>query len=352
MEYVDYIVVGQGIAGSLVAWELFRRGLKVKVVDNGHQSSASRVAAGILNPITGQRLVKSWELDKFLPVAKGCYRELENLLGVKFFNQREVLRLFKDEYEVKQYQKRRSEEGYGDYLGEYFERATFGGVLRDGHGSFIIRGAANLDTGVFLSTLRRFFNDNDLIEERNFDYKEIEFNEEGVSYKGIRSKKLLFCEGYKVIENPWFKDLRWEPAKGEILTLKIKDQLPNDIINCGKWLLPTGDNLYRAGATHNWNEINELPTDGGRDDIIKELCDNLLVNNEIEVIAQEAGVRPCTKDTKPYIGLHPAHSCLGIFNGFGSKATLMAPYYAKQFVDFLEKGIDLDKEVSLNRDKS
>lgn len=347
---MDYIVVGQGIAGSLLAWELFHRGFRIKIIDNGHRSSSSSIAAGILNPITGQRLVKSWELDKLLPVATSYYKELESVLGVNFFKQREILRLFKNDYEVEQYQKRKTEKGYNSYLGNHFDSAAFGNVLQDAHGSFIIKEAANLDTKIFLSAIRNFLKNNDLIEERNFDYKEIEFNDEDVIYKGIRAKKIIFCEGYKVIENPWFKDLRWEPAKGEILTLKIKDALPNKIINCGKWLMPIGEDLYKAGASHNWKEFDNLPTDEGCDEILDDICANVLVNDQIEVVDQEAGVRPCTKDTKPYIGLHPAHNCLGIFNGFGSKATLMAPYYAKQFVDFLEKGADLDKEVSVNRD--
>lgn len=349
MKGVDYIVVGQGIAGSLLAWELFRRGFRVKIIDNGHRSSASIIAAGILNPITGQRLVKSWELGKFLPVAKSYYQELESLLGVSFFKQREILRLFKNDYEVEQYEKRKVEKGYDHYLGDHFEKATFGNILRDVYGSFIIKEAANIDTKLFLTAIRTFFKNNDIIEEKDVDYKKIEFNEEYVSYKGIRSKKIIFCEGYKVIENPWFKDLKWEPAKGEILTLKIKDRLPSKIVNCGKWLMPIGDDLYRAGASHSWKEFGSESTESGRDDVIKELCANVLVSDKIEVIAQEAGVRPCTKDAKPYIGLHPMRSCLGIFNGFGSKGILMVPYYAKQFVDFLEKDIALDKQVSVDR---
>lgn len=349
MECVDYIVVGQGIAGSLLAWELFRRGLRVKVIDNGHGSSASIIAAGILNPITGQRLVKSGDLDKFLPVAKTYYQELESLLGVSFFHSREVLRLFKNDYEVEQYQKRKTEKGYDDYLGERFDPGAFGEVLLDTHGSFIIKEAANLDTKIFLSAIKDFFKNNDIIEEQAFDYEEIDFNEEGLSYKGIRSKKIIFCEGYKVIENPWFKDLKWEPAKGEILTLKLKDQLPNKIINCGKWLMPLADGLCKVGASYNWEEFDDLPTDWGRDDIIDEICANVLLSDQIEVVDQEAGVRPCTKDSKPYMGLHFEHNCLGVFNGFGSKGALMVPYYAKQFVDFLETGVALDKEVSVDR---
>lgn len=350
MEEVDYIIVGQGIAGSLLAWELFQRGFRIIIIDDAHQSSASTIAAGIINPITGQRLVKSWDFDKFFPIAKQYYQEMESLLSALFFNQREILRLFKNDYEAQQYQKRKAEESYNDYLGDHFEPATFPDSLQDTHGSFIIKDAANLDTKVFLSTLRTFFKDCNMLREQVFDYQELRLYGSAVSYKGIQSRTIIFCEGYKVIENPWFKHLSWEPAKGEILTLKLNTPLPDKIINCGKWLMSTSEGVYKAGASYNWEELNGLPTASARADILNDLSTNVLaLKDQPQVLAQEAGVRPCTKDSKPYIGLHPEHSYLAIFNGFGSKATLMAPYYARQFVDFLETGSHLDPEVSLNR---
>lgn len=102
MEEIDYIIVGQGIAGSLLAWELLEKGFKVLVIDDGYKSSASKVAAGLINPITGMRLVKSWEADKFLGLAKSYYINLEKRLNVNFFKEREILRIFKDEMELKQ----------------------------------------------------------------------------------------------------------------------------------------------------------------------------------------------------------------------------------------------------------
>ena len=49
------------------------------------------------------------------------------------------------------------------------------------------------------------------------------------------------------------------------------------------------------------------------------------------LVDHSAGIRPCTKDTLPFVGMHPQQSRLGIFNSFGSKGSLMIPYYARQF---------------------
>ncbi|HYD83061.1 MAG TPA: hypothetical protein VEA63_03390, partial [Opitutus sp.] len=73
----NLLIVGQGLAGTLLAWELERAGLTFEIADEGHGRAASRVAAGIINPITGQRLVKSWRVDALLPVARATFRAIE-----------------------------------------------------------------------------------------------------------------------------------------------------------------------------------------------------------------------------------------------------------------------------------
>ncbi len=59
----DFLIVGQGLAGSLLAWELMQRGAKVLIVDNG-MPNASQVAAGLINPITGMRFAKTHQPSK------------------------------------------------------------------------------------------------------------------------------------------------------------------------------------------------------------------------------------------------------------------------------------------------
>jgi len=74
------LIVGQGLAGSLLAWQLVRRGQRVVVVDCEQETSSSKVAGGIVTPITGMRMVKTWRLDEFYPVAREFYRWPESLL--------------------------------------------------------------------------------------------------------------------------------------------------------------------------------------------------------------------------------------------------------------------------------
>lgn len=350
MEKLDYIIVGQGIAGSCLALELWRKGGKVCIFDDGYKSSSSLVAAGLMTPITGIRLVKSWEVDKFLGLAKRYYRELEKRLGVNFFQEREILRFFRNELEIKQWEKRKLDPGYEEYLGERFEAGVWGTAIEDAYGSFMIKKGASLNTKIFIDVMRKYFKDRGVIKECGFDYKEVELKDEGIGYQGISAKKIIFCEGYKVIENPWFGDLKWVPAKGETLTIKFDEILPDKVINKGKWLIPMDQGCYRIGASYDWNHLDSVCTAEGRDEVMKGLQEILRMNN-IEIVGHSAGVRPCTKDTKPYVGLHQEYKSLGILNGFGSKGTMLAPYYAKWMAEFLETGnaMGLDSATSVER---
>ena len=82
---IDYIVVGQGIAGTFLSYCLLKEGKKVLVVDDDPVYSSSKVSAGIINYITGRRFVKTWMADTIIPFAKQTYLDMETLLGKKFY---------------------------------------------------------------------------------------------------------------------------------------------------------------------------------------------------------------------------------------------------------------------------
>jgi len=93
MDRVDFVVVGQGLAGTTLARRLAARGRRVLVVDRGGDG-ASRIAAGLITPVTGKRLAKSWRWDELYPAAVAYYRDFERDTGVTVLHQRPALRLF------------------------------------------------------------------------------------------------------------------------------------------------------------------------------------------------------------------------------------------------------------------
>ena len=108
-----------------------------------------------------------------------------------------------------------------------------------------------------------------------------------------------------------------------------------------------GNNIYKVGATYNWKDKTDTPTEEAKEELLKKL--QSLLDHPFELIGHQAGVRPTTKDRRPIIGTHPKHQNLHVFNGLGTKGVMIAPYFVDQFCDFLEGKSQLDKEVDLNR---
>ncbi len=348
-EQVDSLIIGQGLAGSLLAWRLLQRGERVVVVDNAHRSSSSTVAAGLINPVTGKRLVKTVGVDETLPVARESYRELEQLLGLELLVEKPMLRLFHSAQERERWQKRLTEEGYRPYLGEMLEPEELPPPVTASHGGGRQLQTAYLRTTPLLHGLREWLEQQQSYRQAQFDYGELKLEEGDVHWRDIHARRVIFCEGYKGAANPWFGTLPFQPAKGEFLTLRSDTTLPDLIINSGRWLMPRSDGLYRAGASYDHEQLDETTTAEARQMLLQALPGFLSPAPEFEVVAQQAGVRPTTSDRQPFLGAHPNHSSVMIFNGFGSKGSLLIPWHVERMVEWLHETKPLPEACDIER---
>ena len=114
-KHCNYIIVGQGIAGTVLAQTLLNQNKTVILIDDLSLSNASRVAAGLYNPIVFKRLVKSWMIDELLPVMNKFYADAEQLLNDKFYFERKIVKPFAEEQERKLWLKKVNED-VGTYL--------------------------------------------------------------------------------------------------------------------------------------------------------------------------------------------------------------------------------------------
>jgi len=157
------------------------------------------------------------------------------------------------------------------------------------------------------------------------------FNDSEISYKDFKADKIIFCEGFRLTENPFFNYLPLAPTKGEVMTIKIPSKKYFDkIISKGVYILPLGNYLYTVGATYNREDISDSLTVEGQS-FLKERIDNIL-NLEYEILNSVAGVRPTVRDRRPLIGYHPENNRIGVFNGLGARGVLVGPYLSNQFV--------------------
>ncbi len=344
----DTLIIGQGLAGSLLAWQLIKLGQRVMVINRADPYCASRMAAGLINPVTGKRLVLPALIDRFLPQALSLYRELEANFSERFYHPIPMTRLFRSADEISAWEKRIKDPNYQPYL-KTDTTVDLPAGIHAPLGGFQQLQTGYLDTLALLNKLDDYFIQHDACLRRTVDYRDIRIESDAVYVQELSAQRLIFCEGYRAINNPWFEWLPFKPAKGEILTVTIARPEIKEIINAGRWLLPVGNGLYRFGATYEWQALDEHATDTARQSLLQSLHELLDANNDAEVIRHQAGVRPCTKDTMPFIGLHPQLPRLGIFNGFGSKGSLMIPYYAKLFGAHLQDSKAEFSEADIRR---
>jgi glycine oxidase len=346
MTDLDYLIVGQGLAGSLLACLLQMEGKNVLVIDNGHRTAASLSAAGIMNPITGKRLNRPLLVDRLLEEAFTIYPLVEQFLSSSFFRRKKVLRLLQSAEEQRQWNTHLESGDYAKYLGSIdCPRTT---ASEKWFGGFEIASAAQLDVATFIRRARDYFAAMGQLDESEFDYDELRFSPNRVRWRRSAAKAVIFCEGYQLSRNPFFNSIQLNPAKGEILTLRAPDFSDERIIQRGKWLFRSATDEIKAGTTYRWDGLDERPTRSAREEIEQSI--RLFANFDFEIIDQTAGVRPVIRvDNRPIVGSHPENKRVAVLNGLGSKGVLQAPFASRQLIGSLERGEPIHPDFDVCR---
>lgn len=343
---IDYIIVGQGIAGSLLACHLLNAGKKILVIDEFNPNSSSNIAAGVINPVTGRKMVKSWMIDEVLPYAKTTYKSLEKLLGLSFFFDKEIYKLFSSTDDVLLWNKRKEDTEYQNYLSDIISLNENDSTIAAPFSAGMIKNACWLDVPVFTKACRNYFKEKQVLVETKFEISSIaDYN--AIVYDTYKAKGIIFCEGYKAYNNPLFSWIPFALAKGEQLLIESQHLQLNNIINKNIFIVPKGNDKYSVGSTFIWNDTEESITETGRAELISKL--NKIIRAPYTIIEEKAGIRPAMMDRRPVLGAHPNYKNVYIFNGFGTKGVSLAPYLAAHFVEFLNDKVSILDEISINR---
>jgi glycine/D-amino acid oxidase-like deaminating enzyme len=343
----DYLIVGQGLAGSLLAFELIEKGAKVLVFDNPNGPSSSKVAAGIFNPVTGKRFVKTWLCDEIYPNIIPFYESLEAKFGVKILHKLPILRPIesvKEQNQIIELADDPENESYVSYEQSPVEIKELTdskfGVLSTKIGGWV-------DVPLFLETIKKYLLEKTSCINQVVEYEQFMIGNDSVNYQKFSFKKVIFCEGYSTINNPYFNWLPFNAVKGEVLNLKMDATLKNFILLKGIFVVPNPNGTYKVGATYNWVDKTSEITKDGRGEIEEKL--RKLTKIDCEFVSQSAGIRPATVDRRPFLGLHPKFNSIGIFNGLGTKGVSLGPYFAQHFANFLINNEQLNSDVNINR---
>lgn len=345
---VDFVIVGQGIAGTLLHYLLSKEGLTGIVVDKGHEESASKVASGLINPITGRKYVRSWMFDELKSELTKLYKELEKVLGIQCFDDHKIVRVLNSIKEENLWYTKSTTLGYEKYFVDEVDSTAYENMIKDATSFGEVRDGAKVDLALLIEAYRDKLSASESLITAAFDYDELSKENDGSwSYQALSFDKIIFCEGWRLKFNPYFPKQGQESAKGEALIVRLKGVKLEPSIKKKIFITPLNGDLYWVGSTYQWEFEDHKPTSAKKEYLIEAL--DKMLDLDYEVVDHIAGVRPTTLDRRPLLGQHPKNSKMYVFSGLGTKGASLAPYWAKQMMRLIIHSEEVPSEADIAR---
>jgi glycine/D-amino acid oxidase-like deaminating enzyme len=341
----EYMVVGLGIAGITLCEQLQKNGKTFVAIDSGLEGATAK-SGGVFNPTVLKRFTAAWNANVFFPVAVSFYRQLSERLQAKIFSETPILRIFKTVEEQNNWTVASDKKELREFLSSKFLKNE-NESLSASFGFGEVLGTAQIYTEKLLLGYRNYLEKMGNLLSEHFQYELLQQTSNGVVYKNIKAKKILFAEGSKAVENPYFPKHTLIGNKGEYVIIKAPDLNLDTLLKGSLYVIPMGDHIYKIGATYSRDDYSLHCTPAAKEEILSKVAN--FITCPFEVIGQTAGVRPTTKDHRPLLGSTAENPNLVFFNGLGSRGFLMAPLLAEILYHYLENGKPLPKEMAISR---
>lgn len=347
MKQVDYIIVGQGLAGSCLIQTLLHEKQTVEVIASAEKKPSSEVAAGLYNPVTGKKMLLTWNAEILFPLLDTFYKKVEEEFQTKIIYPKKIFRPFSDIQAQTDFWIKSSKE-IEPFAEPEKDNAQYEPYIKNPFGGLSTKQSGYVDVKAFLDVVKQQLLASDSYMEDTFDYNALTFtNDEKVRYKNIEAKRIIFAEGYYNKYNPFFNWVPVKGMKGDVLTLKIEDYPIEDVVNKHFFIIPLPNGTHRIGSSYIRDFEDDLPTEAGLNEIIAGA--HTILKKPFVVLEQKAGIRPTIEGHRPIIGEHPEQPLVLIFNGLGTKGVSIAPYAAIELTKFLVQGQEIEKSISVNR---
>lgn len=345
VNHYDIIIVGQGICGTVLSSSLILQGQKVLVIDDGSNKAASKIASGVINPVTGRRIVKTWQIDDVMPAAVSIYQALEKKLDTSIVKQCNIINFHASEQMQKAFADRIAEDP--TYLSTGPLSNAISAAFDAPFGHTFIDPCWLIDIENLLHHWRKYLTEKNAFVENIFNYNKLDINADLITYDKYTANKIIFCEGAKGVANPYFKQLPFAPNKGEALLVDIKDLDNRFIYKKTVSIVPWKNSTFWVGSNYEWNNNNDDPSLAFKEKTIAAL--NEWLKLPYQVVDHIAAIRPANIQRRPFVGMHPTYKNLGIFNGMGTKGCSLAPFFAEQMTAHILHQSPIDNEATIDR---
>lgn len=343
---VDYIIIGQGICGTFLSWNLIKEGKSVLVIDEANPFSSSKVASGVINPVTGRRVVTVWMAEELFPFCREVYTQISQTIGTNVIDQKNTISFANSVQMLEGYRKRAEVEN--SYISTVTNKEAQAAYFNFVFDCFEINPTYLINLPLLLSRWRNQLQASSSLFEEKFDDSFLQFTADSIQYKNFNASKIIFCNGVKAFESVYWKNLPYVYNKGEVLIAEISGLPATNIYKFGPLtLVPWQNNLWWVGSTYENEFETAEPTERFKNAFTASL--KSVLKTPFTIVDHMAAIRPAAVERRPFVGLHPHHPAMGILNGMGTKGCSIGPWFAKQLTDHLLQGTTIDPLADMKR---
>jgi glycine/D-amino acid oxidase-like deaminating enzyme len=342
---IDYLIVGSGLAGISFSEIALQNNKSIMVWDNDSQNS-SKIAGGLYNPVILKRFSEVSQAQEHLLIMSEFFANLEKKLDCKVDFKLPILRKFFSVEEQNNWFAASDKVNLAPFLSTNLISRKYAAIDSPfGFGEVLQTGY--VDTALLLNTYKEYLIANQMFLQESFDYTLLIEEPDSIRYKEIQAKHIIFAEGFGLHANPYFNSLPLDGTKGELFIIKAAALDLDVIINTSVFILPLGTGLYKVGATYNWADKTDRPTEEGNAELTERIKE--ILKCDFEIVEHFAGVRPTVRDRRPIVGTYAKHNSIHILNGLGTRGVMLGPALAKALFEKIEYEIPLDKTIDIRR---
>ncbi|HVF96050.1 MAG TPA: FAD-dependent oxidoreductase [Flavisolibacter sp.] len=343
---VDVLIIGQGLCGTMLSWALHKEGKTFFVIDNAAETTSSKAAAGVINPVTGRRYSITWMIEDLMDFARSSYEEISEYLGQPLLDQKSIIDFFPSPQMRNTFVERITEND--TYLHPYPDQNSFNPLFNYDFGCGEVRPAYVVNVPALLLLWRKKLVHWNALKEEEFNKDNIKAEPDGISYQNITAKKIIFCDGIAAAENSPFSLLPFAGSKGEALVIKCEELPPSHIFKKGMMLAPLATpGHFWLGSSYQWEFEDAQPSEAFYKGATGLL--NSWLKTPYKVIDHKAAIRPSTLERRPFVGFHPLQPAIGLLNGMGTKGASLAPFFAHHLVQHIVYGFPITAEADVHR---
>ena len=328
---VDYIIIGQGICGTWLSYYLSKGNKSLVVFDEKNLQSASNVASGLINPITGRRVVTTWMAEELLPFVWSEYNALGDSLHSSFISQKNIL-AFPSATDLQQAFNERMKQQNSFIKQPSIKKEVLHNIFNFPFDVFEISPCYVVQMRDLLQLYHEYLKEQNILMEEVFDENLLVIKDDFIQYKNIKARKIIYTGGIQSSQSKYWINLPFVQNKGQALIIEVDDLDTSHVYKFGHLTLsPLQNNLWWVGSSNELAFETTEPTE----DFYKRTTSSLnsIIKKKIIVKEHWASLRPAAVERRPFVGIHPVYKQIGILNGMGSKGCSLAPWFAKQLVE-------------------